>query len=131
LDLALRQAGVSLGEAVGRGEPGPVRFVVSTRVAALAWLDAAAELDLKLDPENEWDRPFMERLAATGRVRVLDLKAYYTGTAVDVVPDPELYRNVVELFPEVVIEDASLDGECGEALRGQERRLSFDAPIHS
>jgi hypothetical protein len=31
----------------------------------------------------------------------------------------------------VVIEDASLDGECGEVLRGQEKRLSFDAPIHS
>src|SRR5207249_7809386 len=64
-------------------------------------------------------------------VRVLDLKAYYTGTPVDVVPDPQLYRSVVELFPDVVIEDASLDGGCGEALQGQEKRLSFDAPIHS
>jgi hypothetical protein len=73
----------------------------------------------------------MERLAATGRVRVLDLKAYYRGTVVDLPPDPALYRRVVELFPEVVIEDASLDGECGELLRGHEQRLSFDAPIHS
>ena len=32
LDLALRQAGLSLGEAVGR-EPQPLRFVVSTRTA--------------------------------------------------------------------------------------------------
>jgi hypothetical protein len=130
LDLALRQNGLGLGAAVER-EYRPVRFVVSTRGDAFAWLEAAPQLELKLDPENEWDRPFMERLAATGRVRVLDLKAYYTGTAVDVVPDPELYRAVVELFPEVVIEDASLDGECGEVLRGEEHRLSFDAPIHS
>jgi len=130
LDLALRQAGVSLGEAIGR-DPQPVRFVVSTRGDAFAWLDAAPELELKLDPENEWDRSFMERLAATGRVRVLDLKAYYHGTIADLEPDPGLYRTVVEIFPEVVIEDASLDGECGEALRGQEARLSFDAPIHS
>jgi L-alanine-DL-glutamate epimerase-like enolase superfamily enzyme len=130
LDLALRQAGISLGEAVGR-EHRPVRFVVSTRGDAFAWLGAAPGLELKLDPDKEWDRPFMERLAATGRVRVLDLKAYYRGTAVDMEPDPELYRNVVEIFPDVVIEDASLDGECGEALRGQEARLSFDAPIHS
>jgi hypothetical protein len=130
LDLALRQAGMSLGEAVER-EYRPVRFVVSTRGDAFAWLAAAPELELKLDPANEWDRPFMERLAATGRVRVLDLKAYYRGTAVDVEPDPQLYRSIVELFPDVVIEDASLDGECGEALRGQEKRLSFDAPIHS
>jgi hypothetical protein len=130
LDLALRQNGLGLGAALDR-EHRPVRFVVSTRDDAFAWLAAAPELELKLDPDNEWERSFMERLAATGRVRVLDLKAYYTGTPVDVAPDPELYRNVVELFPDVVIEDALLDGECGEVLRGQEKRLSFDAPIHS
>ena len=130
LDLALRQAGVSFAEALERGYR-PVRFVVSTRGDAFAWLAAAPELELKLDPDNDWDRPFMQRLAATGRVRVLDLKAYYRGTAVDVEPDPVLYGNVVELFPDVVIEDASLEGECGDALRGQEARLSFDAPIHS
>jgi hypothetical protein len=130
LDLALRQNELSLGVALER-EYGPVRFVVSTRDDAFAWLEHNPELELKLDPENEWDRPFMERLAATGRVRVLDLKAYYTGTPVDVVPDPELYRSVVELFPDAVLEDASLDGECGTVLQGQEGRLSFDAPIHS
>jgi L-alanine-DL-glutamate epimerase-like enolase superfamily enzyme len=130
LDLALRQAGVSLGEALERRYR-PLRFVVSTRGDAFAWLAAAPELELKLDPDNDWDRRLMERLAATGRVRVLDLKAYYRGTVVDVEPDPVLYRNVVELFPDVVIEDASLEGECGDVLRGQEARLSFDAPIHS
>lgn len=130
LDLALRQAGVSFGAAVG-GEYHPVRFVVSTREDAFAWLQHSPGLELKLDPESEWDRPFMERLAGTGRVRVLDLKAYYTGTGVDLAPDPELYRAVAEVFPEAVIEDASLDGECGEVLAGQEGRLSFDAPIHS
>jgi hypothetical protein len=108
-----------------------VRFVVSTRADAFAWLQHNPELELKLDPENDWDRSLMERLAATDRVRVLDLKAYYRGTAVDVVPDPQLYRTAVELFPEAVLEDASLEGECGEALRGEEGRLSFDAPIHS
>lgn len=130
LDLALRQNGLSLGAALGR-EYGPVRFVVSTRQDAFAFLEHNPDLELKLDPENDWDRPLMERLAATARVRVLDFKAYYTGTPVDVVPDPELYRAVVELFPDAVLEDASLDGECGDALRGEEGRLSFDAPIHS
>jgi hypothetical protein len=130
LDLALRQNDLSLGAALRR-ESDPVRFVVSTRGDAFAWLHHSPGLELKLDPENDWDRPFMERLAATGRVRVLDFKAYYKGTSVDVVPDPVLYRAAVELFPEVVLEDAALDGECGEALQGQEGRLSFDAPIHS
>jgi hypothetical protein len=73
----------------------------------------------------------MERLAATGRVRILDLKAYYSGTPVDVEPDPELYRTIVELFPDAVIEDAWLDGPARDALRGAEDRLSFDAPVHS
>jgi hypothetical protein len=130
LDLALQQNRISLADAVG-GEARPVRFVVSTRSDAFAWLAAAPDLELKLDPEQEWDRSFMERLAATGRVRVLDLKAYYRGTVVDLEPDPDLYRNVVELFPDVVIEDAWLEGTPGEVLRGQEKRLSFDAPIHS
>jgi hypothetical protein len=130
LDLALRQNDLSLGAAVER-EYSPVRFVVSTRGDAFAWLEHNPGLELKLDPENDWERPFMERLAATGRVRVLDFKAYYTGTPVDVVPDPVLYRAAVELFPDAVLEDASLDGECGDVLRGQEGRMSFDAPIHS
>jgi hypothetical protein len=130
LDLALRQNDLSLGAAVER-EYGPVRFVVSTRGDAFAWLQHNPELELKLDPEKDWDRPFMERLAATNRVRVLDFKAYYTGTPVDVVPDPTLYRAAVELFPDAVLEDASVDGDCGVVLRGQEGRMSFDAPIHS
>ena len=130
LDLALRQNGVSLGAALGL-EYRPVRFVVSTRGDAFAWLQHNPELELKLDPDKDWDRPFMQGLADTGRVRVLDLKAYYTGTVVDLAPDPVLYGAVAELFPEAVIEDASLDGECGEVLRGEEGRLSFDAPIHS
>jgi hypothetical protein len=130
LDLALRQNDLSLAAALGR-DSRPVRFVVSTRGDAFAWLRHNPELELKLDPENDWDRPFMERLAATGRVRVLDFKAYYTGTPVDVVPDPVLYRAAVELFPDAVLEDASLDGECGAVLQGQEGRMSFDAPIHS
>jgi hypothetical protein len=130
LDLALRQNGLSLGAALGR-DYRPVRFVVSTRGDAFAWLEHNPQLELKLDPENDWGRSFMQRLADTGRVRVLDLKAYYRGTAVDMVPDPKLYAAVAELFPEAVLEDASLDGECGEVLRGHENRLSFDAPIHS
>jgi L-alanine-DL-glutamate epimerase-like enolase superfamily enzyme len=130
LDLALRQNGVSLGEALGR-DYAPVRFILSTRGDAFAWLAAAPELELKLDPDNEWQRPFMERLAETGRVRVLDLKAYYRGTVVEVEPDPALYTTVVELFPNVVLEDAWLEGECGDVVRPHAARLSFDAPIHS
>jgi len=130
LDLALRQAGMSLGAVTGR-EYRPVRFAVSTRLDIRPWLEIDPELEFKLDPTNEWDRPTMEAIAATGRVRVLDFKAYYTGTPVDQAPDPELYRACIDLFPDAVIEDAALDGEVASVLDGALDRLSFDAPIHS
>jgi len=130
LDLALRQAGVSLGEALGRPYR-PVRFVVSTRLDPRDWLAVDPALEFKLDPTSEWERPFMEAVAATGRVRCLDFKAYYHGTVVDGPPDPVLYRAVAELFPAAVLEDPALSAETLEALRGEEARLSFDAPIHS
>ena len=130
LDLALRQAGTSLGEALGR-EYRPVRFVVSTRGDAFAWLAAQPTLEFKLDPTSEWSREFMEGLAATGRVRCLDFKAYYVGTPVDQPPDPELYRACVEIFPDAVIEDAAFVDGTREVLASAEERLSFDAPVHS
>jgi hypothetical protein len=130
LDLALRQAGLSLGAALGRGER-PVRFVVSTRADVEPWLEIAPELEFKVDAEDDWDRPLMERLAALDRIRVVDLKAYYRGTSVDLAPDPELYRALTESLPDVVIEDPWLEDGCREALAGAEGRLSFDAPIHS
>jgi hypothetical protein len=130
LDLALRQAGRSLADAVGRPYR-PVRFVASTRSEIEPYLELNPDLEFKLDVDADWDRALMGRLAATGRVRVLDLKAYYRGTSVDLAPDPELYRAVVEVFPDVVIEDPWLEDGCREALAGAEERLSFDAPIHS
>jgi hypothetical protein len=130
LDLALRQNELGLGEALGREER-PVRFVVSTRAAPERWLEVAPELEFKLDAEREWDRPLLRRLRELGRVRVVDLKAYYRGTSVDLAPDPELYRAVVEELPEAIVEDAWLEDGLREALAGAEDRLSFDAPVHS
>ena len=130
LDLALRQAGLGFGEALGRAER-PLRFVVSTRAAVEPWLALAPAMEFKLDADTDWDRALMERLAALDRVRVVDLKAYYRGTSVDLEPDPELYRALAESLPEVVIEDAWLEDGCREALAGAEERLSFDAPVHS
>jgi hypothetical protein len=130
LDLALRQNELGLGEAFEREER-PVRFAVSTRAAPERWLEFAPELEFKLDAEQEWDRPLLQRLRELDRVRVVDLKAYYHGTVVDHAPDPELYRAIAEELPDVVIEDAWLEDGCREALAGAEDRLSFDAPIHS
>src|SRR5690348_8014514 len=101
LDLALRQADVSLAEAVGRTGR-PVRFVASTRADIEAYRGFDPELEFKLDAEANWDDALVERLAATDRVRVVDFKAYYRGTSVDLEPDPALYRRVAQAFPEAV-----------------------------
>ena len=130
LDLALQQGEIGLGEALGRTEH-PVRFVVSTRAAPERWLEVAPELEFKLDAEKDWDRELLRRLRELDRVRVVDLKAYYRGTSVDLAPDPELYRAVAEELPDAIIEDAWLEDGCREALAGAEDRLSFDAPVHS
>ncbi|HUP01757.1 MAG TPA: hypothetical protein VM737_09605 [Gemmatimonadota bacterium] len=130
LDLALRQAGVSLGEALGL-QYRPVRFVVSTRLAIEPWLAIDPELEFKLDPTPEWTAERMRALAATGRVRVLDLKGYHQGTEVDNPPDPELYRAVAEAFPEAILEDPAWTEATRAALAGHEPRIAWDAPIHS
>jgi hypothetical protein len=130
LDLALRQAGTNLGTALGR-EYKPVRFVVSTRVDIEPWLALYPELEFKLDPSSDWDDDRMAAVAATGRVRALDFKAYYVGTVVDTEPDPVLYRRVAETFPDAILEDVACTDETIAALRGFEHRLSWDAPIHS
>lgn len=130
LDLALRQAGRSLGDLLDRPYR-PLRFVVSTRLDPLAWLAANPDLEFKLDPVPDWDRAHLERLAGTGRVRCLDFKAHYHGTAVDNPPDLRLYRECAELFPTAVLEDSSFAPEAIAALGAGVDRLSFDAPIHA
>jgi hypothetical protein len=73
----------------------------------------------------------MREIAATGRVRQLDFKAFYQGSPVDNPPDPVQYHLVSEVFPGAVLEDPALEGPARDVLRGQEARFSFDAPIHS
>ena len=130
LDLALRQRKLSLGEALARPYE-PVRFVVSTRLDIKPWLAVDPLLEFKLDPTPEWDEALMRDIAATGRVRALDFKSFYTGSPVDNPPDPVQYRLVSETFPGTTLEDPVLEGPAREALRGQEARFSFDAPVHS
>jgi hypothetical protein len=131
LDLALRRAGRSLAEALGR-EPRPVAYVVSTRATALAPLiDAYPNVRFKLDATREWTDGLVAELAALGRVDVVDLKGHYVGTSVDNPPDPVLYRRVVEGFPDAWIEDAALTPETEPVLDAHRARLTFDAPIHA
>jgi len=135
LDLALRQNGLSLAEAVGR-TPDPVRFVVSTRLGdppttarVDALLDAYPETEFKLDPTPEWDDALVADVAATDAVRILDLKGLYEGTEVDTEPDPDLYERLLGAFPDAVIEDPALTAETRPLFDGEEGRVSWDYPI--
>jgi hypothetical protein len=134
LDLACKQAGRTLGEVLDRSYD-PLRFVVSTRLGEQGFdrieqlLDVNPGAEFKLDPTDDWNAALVERLAETGRVQVLDLKGLYEGTEVDMTPDPELYRLVVEGLPDAVVEDPRLTDETRPVFEGHEARVSWDYPI--
>jgi hypothetical protein len=129
LDLALRQSGQSLGEALGRS-PQPLRFVVSTRVANVPrWLELYPELRFKLDPGADWTEELIATLAATGRVETVDFKGIFRGEF-GAPPDPGLYRRVVAAFPDAWIEDPALTPETSATLAEHRERITWDAGIH-
>jgi len=138
LDLALRQAGVSFHEQIGRPAR-PVNFVVSTRIGdpadpgvILRLLERYPTLRFKLDATESWDDAVIATLAATGAVDAIDLKGHYAGSVVDNPPDAGLYRRVAEGFPDAWIEDPSLTAPgCAEALADAHERITWDAVIHS
>ncbi len=137
LDLALRQAGTTLHAALGR-ECEPLRFVASLRLGEppslqplQKRLQIAPELRFKLDPTPSWDEELIARLVALEAVDSVDLKGQYEGTIVDNPADPELYRRVVEAFPDAWIEDPKLTPQTEEVLRAHRSRVTWDAPIHS
>jgi hypothetical protein len=129
LDLALRQAGRSLGEAIGR-TPQPLQFVVSTRVGAVPrWLELYPELRFKLDPGTEWTDEIVASLAATGRVDTVDFKGIYRGEF-GAPADAGLYRRIVDAFPEAWLEDPALTPETSALLVEHRERITWDAGIH-
>ena len=142
LDLALRQAGKSLYEVLGR-DPRPVNFVVSMRLTppgsdevstiepVRKRLEIYPTLRFKLDPTNDWTDELIEQLVETGAVDSLDLKGQYKGTPVDVETDPELYRKLIEAFPDAWLEDPDVNDETKPILDPVADRVTWDAPIHS
>jgi L-alanine-DL-glutamate epimerase-like enolase superfamily enzyme len=137
LDLALRQAGLSLQEALGR-EARPLSFVVSLRLGEPATtaplrarLDRYPGLRFKLDPTPSWDDALVAELVETGAVDTVDLKGLYKGSVVDNPPDPVLYRLVAEGFPDAWIEDPAITEETWPVLEPYQDRITWDGNIHS
>ncbi|MGD1051308.1 MAG: hypothetical protein ABR947_09575 [Solirubrobacteraceae bacterium] len=137
LDLALRQAGLALHEALGR-RPQPVTFVASVRLPeppTIELIDVRLarhpDLRFKLDPTASWDAALIGELAARGIVATADLKGFYSGTTVDNPPDPVLYGLIAELLPDAWIEDPALTPQTDAVLAPHRDRITWDAPIHS
>jgi L-alanine-DL-glutamate epimerase-like enolase superfamily enzyme len=138
LDLALRQAGRSLHELLGR-QARPLTFVVSLRLGEPASIEPIERrlaryptLRFKLDATSSWTPELITALVATGAVDSVDFKSLYRGTVVDQAPDPVLYRRVVEAFPDAWIEDPDVvTPETAAALVNDHDRITWDAPIHS
>jgi hypothetical protein len=137
LDLALRQASTTLHGALGR-ELRPVTFVNSMRLGEPPSLEPLRRrlerypgLRLKLDATSSWDDAIFAGLRDTGAIDSIDLKGQYIGTIVDQAPDPELYRRVVEAFPDAWIEDPRLTPETEAILADEHDRITWDAPIHT
>ena len=137
LDLALRQAGLSLPGVLGR-EARPVNFVVSLRLGEPPSLEPIRErlaiapgLQFKLDATSSWDEGLIAELRATGAVASIDFKGAYHGTVVDQPPDLVLYRWVVEGLPGVWLEDPALIPEIDTLLEPYRDQITWDAPINS
>ena len=137
LDLALRQAGTSLGDAVGR-EARPLSFVVSMGLGTPpstdrfdAWLALYPQLKFKLDANIEWTDDFVAGLEGTGAIDSIDLKGQYRGTVVDTPADPDLYRRIAEGLPHAWLEDPALTDETLPVLEPHRDRVTWDAIIHS
>ena len=138
LDLALRQAGRTLAEVVGR-RLSPLTFVVSLRLGdpptmqpLLDRLEHYPDLRFKLDATPDWDDSLIAALVESGAVDSIDFKGAYKGTPVDVETDPAFYRRIAEAFPDAWLEDPDLESdEARSALAPHNDRITWDAPIHS
>jgi hypothetical protein len=137
LDLALRQAGRSLHEAVGR-EPRPIRFVNSLGLGDPPSFDPIArrlaahpDLRFKLDVTHEWSPQLFDRVAATGAVEIVDFKGRYQLELGAPEAMAAMYERAIAAFPDALLEDGHEQPELVALLEPEVGRLSYDAPIHS
>jgi hypothetical protein len=133
LDLALRQNGLALHQAIDR-EPKPVTFVASTSLpdGRCDRLRSLPGMRFKLDPEASWTEELVAQLAGLDAVDVVDFKEAYTWRDAGRTPPASLYRLVVDALPEALIEDPNVtEPDKAAILEPHHERVTWDAPIHS
>ena len=102
IDLALRQADLSMSDLVEAPSPDPMRFLVSfdacpdpaSRLHALSRHYPGARYKVDVDPS--WDEPAIAALASTGAVEVLDFKGR---------GDRSLVDRLAQRLPDALLED--------------------------
>ncbi len=137
LDLALRQAGTSLPEVLGR-TPQPITFVTSFGLGDPPDIDKVAKrrtlhptVGFKLDVAPSWTQEIMDRVAAVEGVATIDFKGQY---GMEIEDEPALlamYERTLATFPEAVFEDPIDHPAVHEMLAPIADRVSYDAPIVS
>jgi hypothetical protein len=137
LDLALRQAGHSLHEVLGR-EPQPVRFVNSLGLGEEPSIEPLRRrlarspgVRFKLDAVVNWPGALVDEVAATGAVDTIDFKGQYGLEVMDPEALSALYDRVLLAFPDVYLEDPHDLPEVARRLGDHLERVSYDAPIRS
>jgi L-alanine-DL-glutamate epimerase-like enolase superfamily enzyme len=136
LDLALRQAGLTLPAGLGI-EPRPVRFVNSlglgdppSAAGIAARFARNPTVGFKLDAAAAWNEAIVAELAALGCVETVDFKGRYGLEVEDEAALVAMYGVVLAAFPSALLEDPH-ELDAVEALLEPVRdRVSFDAPIH-
>jgi L-alanine-DL-glutamate epimerase-like enolase superfamily enzyme len=135
LDLALRQAGIGLPEAMGRS-PEPVRFVNSLGLGdppELATIGRRLErypaLRFKLDAAPSWSPELIDGVAGTGAVDIIDFKGRYGLPVEDEVGLLAMYEGVLDRFDGILLEDPHDLPDVAALIEPHAARVSFDAPI--
>src|SRR3954466_7663245 len=135
LDLALRQAGRSLHDALGL-EPRPVRFVNSLGLGKEPSIEPVRRrlarspgVRFKLDAEATWGPALVEEVAATGAVDTIDFKGHYGIEVKDPEAVAALSGPVLAAFPDAYLEDPHGLPEIEQRLGDHLERVSYDAPI--
>lgn len=137
LDLALRQAGTTLPEVLGR-TPRPVTFVASFGLGDPPDVDKVARrrarhptVGFKLDVAPSWAQEAMDRVAAVEGVATIDFKGQYGADVEDEAALIAMYERVLAAFPDVVLEDPHDLPAVHELLAPVAARVSYDAPVTS
>lgn len=135
LDLALRQAGTTLPEALGR-TPRPVSFVTSFGLGDPPDIDLVARrralhptVGFKLDVAPSWTQAIMDRVAVVEGVATIDFKGQYGMEVEDEDALVAMYERVLATFPGAVLEDPHDLPRVRELLAPAADRVSYDAPV--